>query len=168
MAASRPPKLLRPAEDGTTVSFKSSDSIKPQFGMRVAVMGADGNYWSGSIFNVNQPNQFITIYFDDVEMTEWEWRGECTDPNLSFPTLHENLRADSVDPECGMCAIVKDDEGNSHVGTVVDSQPIQFITIGFDDGATECEWDSTDPNLCFLTDSNGEVINDTDMTLDVV
>ena len=138
MAASRPPKLLRPAEDGTTVSFKSSDSIKPQFGMRVAVMGADGNYWSGSIFNVNQPIQFITIYFDDVEMAEWEWRGECTDPNLSFPTLHEIVPADSVDPECGMCAVVKDDEGNYHPGTVINvNQPIQFITIGFDDGTTE-------------------------------
>ena len=45
-------------------------------------------------------------------MAEWEWRGECTDPNLSFPTLHEFVPADSVDPECGMCAVVKDDEGN--------------------------------------------------------
>ena len=168
MAASRPTKRLRPVEDVTTVSFKSSDSVQPQFGMRVAVMGADGNYWRGSIINVNQPIQFITVYFDDDRMTEWEWRGECTDPNLSFPTLHENLRADSVDPECGMCAIVKDDDGNYWLGTVVDSQPIQFITIGFDDGTTECEWECTDPNLCFLTDSNGEVINDPDMTLDVV
>ena len=75
-----------------------------------------------------------------------------------------------IDPECGMCAIVKDDDDNYWLGTTVINvnQPIQFITIGFDDGTTECDWECTDPRLCFLRDSNGEVINDMDMTLDVV
>ena len=68
-----------------------------------------------------------------------------------------------------MRVAVKDDDGNYWLGTVINvNQPIQFITIGFDDGKAECEWECTDPRLCFLRDSNGEVINDMDMTLDVV
>ena len=67
-----------------------------------------------------------------------------------------------------MCVAVKDEDGNYWLGTVINvNQPIQFITIWFDDGTTECDWDCTDPKLCFLKDSNGEVVYNTDMTLDV-
>ena len=158
-------KRLHPVENVTAVSFKSSYSIEPQFGMRVAVlMGDEGNSRFGTIINVNQPTKFMTINFYG-ETKECGWK--CTDPNLSFVMLHEIVPADSVDPEIGMFAAVKDDEGNSRLGSIIDvNQPIQFMTIWFDDGPTECEWKCSDPNLCFLTDSNGVVINVYDNTLD--
>ena len=161
-APSRSPKRLRPVEDSKAVSFKSSDSVAPQFGMRVAVMGDEGNSRLGTIINVNQPTKFMTIDFYG-ETKECGWK--CTDPNdpnLGIVMLHEIVPADSVDPEIGMFAAVKDDEGNySRLGSIIDVNQIQFMTIWFDDGPTECEWKCSDPNLCFLTDSNGVVINDT-------